>query len=204
LLKSNKNRERADIYFGLFFITALFVGFLGILNSGGEHNVLLPIAAACGLYLPLITSELALERKYAKLSIWILPIQLALLASYPWKEPVNITNDVTKKRHEEYFRLASSLPGNVWIPSHGYTRKYFPNRTYAVIDQLGDVILVGGSIAKQFQYDIDTAFNNRHWDWIVSDFHVTYPHYQCVATISNYNRIEIKDSVLFFLYKPDQ
>ena len=48
--KLESNKDRSTIYFGLFFTTGILAGFLGILNSGGGHNVLLQAAAGCAIF----------------------------------------------------------------------------------------------------------------------------------------------------------
>ena len=202
--KSKKTPDRASVYFGVIFIAAIIAGFLGILNNGGGHNVLLPASAICGFFLPLIVSELIDHHRFGRLSLWLIPIQLAFLTSFPWLEPFNITRDVTKKRQEEYFRYAASLPGNVWIPFHGYTQNFTGKEEAAEINEMRDVFLVNDTAARQLHNELDSAFLKKHWSWIVSDFNDTFPHYKFIATIPNQYKLYRADTILCYLYKPEK
>lgn len=195
---SDIKRERSFVYFGLVFLTAIIAGFFGILNTGGEHNVFLPMAAACGFFLPLIVSELSSHLRFSKMSLWLIPAQLIFLISYPWREPFNITGEIAKKREEQLLRQVTSLPGEIWTPFHNYYRNY------ASLNQMEDILLVEDSVAHDFRYQLDTAFQNKHWSFILSPYPNTFPRYTISYTIPNQYKISEADSILFYVSKPNE
>ena len=192
----------ASLFFGLFFAVSIVAGYLGILNQGGGHNVLIPAAASCALFLPIIVNELSVQKKFAGLTIYLIPIQLIFLLSNPWKDPRNIARDVDKINQGKFFSYAASLPGEIWIPYHGYTEKYTVKNTYAELNALRDVLLVDDSISHRLKYELDTALVHMHWSYIFSDLRDSIPYYALKSTMLNQNKVHMNDDTLLYIYKP--
>lgn len=205
LLSGRKEkREGPIVFFGIFFITSVLAGFLGILNNGGGHNVLLPVAAACGIFLPLMAEELSGQGKYVKISLWLIPIQLAFLISNPWKDPRNIVTEVDKKRMTDFFAYTASLRGDIWIPYRGYTQKYVGKGMSAEYNAMKDIFLVGDSTAYRLKNELDTAFANHHWSYIFGELPEKFPYYRFIGTMRNPNKMFVNDDTLMYIYQPEQ
>jgi hypothetical protein len=194
--------ENASTYFGLFFITSLCAGFLGILNMGGGHNVLLPVAAASSICLPIIISKALEKKRYSSLAAWAIPIQLALLISNPWKDPRNIAQDIDKKNQEDFFAKVSNLPGNIWIPYHGYTGKYTGKTEYAELNALRDVLLVDDTNSHLLQSELDSSLSVKKWSYIFSELPDTIANYSMTGTMLNLNKVRMNDDTALYIYQP--
>lgn len=200
----SKNDEgNATHFFGFFFANSLLAGFLGILNMGGGHNVFLPTAAACALFLPIFVHQLSLQHKLFRIKLWLIPIQIALLIALAWKDPRNIARTIDKSNQEEFSRDIESMSGEVWIAYHGYTEKYTHKTEYADINALQDVLLVDDSASHILQHELDTALLHKHWSFIISDIHDTFPHYSLYKSTANLNKIQSNDEALLYIYKPE-
>jgi hypothetical protein len=202
--KKREDLSSASLFFGIFFATSIIAGFLGILNQGGGHNVLIPAAAACALFLPILVHDFSEKKKLSTIVLWLIPIQLCFLLANPWKDPRNIAMEIDKKNQEEFFRYISALPGEVWIPYHGYMEKYSGKNSYVDMAAVCDVLLVGDSSSRHLQYQLDTALLYRHWSYIVSDLRDTIPHYIFAGTMMNLNKSHLNDDTLLYIYKPEE
>jgi hypothetical protein len=202
MTETKAHLDRASIFFGVFFINAVIAGFLGILNDGGGHNVLLPLAAACGLFLPLITSELVNSQNTSIFSWLLIPIQLLFLVSNPWSDPRNIVDESDRIRLSNFFNYAASLPGNVWVPYRGYIQKFIGKEPNTELNAMHDVFLVDDSTSHELHRELDTALEHHHWSYIFGELKEEFPHYTMIGTMRNPNKMFIKDDTAFYIYQP--
>ncbi|MFI5264029.1 MAG: hypothetical protein ACHQM6_05905, partial [Candidatus Kapaibacterium sp.] len=202
--KKRESLSLASLYFGLFFAMSILAGFFGILNFGGGHNVLIPAAAACALFLPILVSELSVKRRVAPYIVWLLPVQIAFLLSNPWKDSRNIATESDKKNQEEFFHYTSLVKGEVWVQYHGYLGKYNAKAAYADIAAVRDVLLVDGSASHDLRSQLDSALSGKHWSLIISDLRDTIPQYVLTGTMKNLNKSHLNDDTLLYLYKPEE
>jgi hypothetical protein len=200
--RSDTNKYRGSIFFGFFFIAAITAGFLGIVNPGGGHNVLLQTALACSLFLPIITSELSTHLRLAKFSYWFIPLQMLFLISNPWGDSRNTINKVDKINYENFYKYVQNLPGEVWIPYHSYTKEFTQKTEYAGYDFAAGAMLPVSDQATQAKFEFDTAYSNHHWNYILSDYRQTFPHYKLSDTMINLNKFHGSGDSLLYIYEP--
>jgi hypothetical protein len=204
LSKYAVSKDTSSIYFGLFFASGIFAGFLGILNPGGGHNVLLPTAAGCALFLPLITAKLSAQTRYMKVAFALIPCQLILLISNPWGDSRNIVRSIDENNYKNFYQYVAALPGEVWIPYHSFTHCFTGKNEYAGFDFVAGAILPYDVRVQNFRYQLDTAFEKKHWSYILSDFKQGFAHYQLTKTIINLNKMHGSDDSLLYIYEPNE
>jgi len=195
-------RDRSSNYFGIFFLSGIIAGFLGIVNPGGGHNVLLQAATGCAIFLPIVVNELS-GSKYAKFALWVIPVQFLFLISNPWAESGNNIRSVDKENYEKFYSYVSSLQGEVWIPYHSFTYSFTGKTEYAGFDFAQGAMLNADPRARQLHYQFDTAYANRHWNFILSDYKREFPHYRLTNTILNLNKYHGSDDSLLYIYQPE-
>ncbi|MDP4230645.1 MAG: hypothetical protein Q8916_09610 [Bacteroidota bacterium] len=204
LVKRSRGTPQPVAYFGLFFLTSLAAGFFGILNYGGGHNVLLPAAASCAIFLPLAAHKYYSDKKFVRFALWAVPLQIIVLISNPWKDPRNVVSTSDRLNQEQFFAYASGLSGEIWIPYHGFTSKYTGKTSYADIVAIRDVLLVGDTSSHRLQHDLDTALANKHWSTIISDVHDTWPNYEVVDRNLNRNKVHVNDDTMLYIFRPQK
>ncbi|MDP4220563.1 MAG: glycosyltransferase family 39 protein [Bacteroidota bacterium] len=201
VLRSQVNRHRSSVFFGLMFAASILAGYLGILNPGGGHNVLLPAAVFGAIFLPLIVDELS-SKRFGAIIRWLIPIQLLFLLSYPFGDSRNSVGSSDKENYKKFYSYVSSLPGEVWIPYHSFTETFTGKREYAGYDFLDGARMPDDKRASAFRNDIDTAFAARHWNFILSDFKQVFPYYRLSTTTVNLNKMHGSDDTLLYIYEP--
>jgi len=201
--KKMNDTSNAILFFGLFFVTSLAAGFLGILNMGGGHNVLLPTAAGCALFLPIFVNHFSEQRKASPIIFCVIPLQLVLLIANPWRDPRNIAREIDKSNQEEFFREIASLPGEVWVTYHGFTEPYTGKKAYADIVAIKDVLVADDSVSHSLRRQLDSAYMNEHWSYIIADLPDTFPHYSLYRIEKNRNKIQMNDDTMLYIYKPE-
>lgn len=204
-IKGLRKREENFIgYITLFFITGLGAGFVGILNEGGAHNVLLPAAIGCAIFLPVAVNQLSKNKKYDTIAKWLVPIQLLFLLSNPFSDPRNLAKESDRIHQEEFLASVAPLPGEVWIPYHGFMPRSLGKQTYAELRAFGDVLLVGDTVARQLQSDLDTALSKKHWNYIFDDFQDTFQGYTLLEEKINLNKTHVSDETTIFVFVPQK
>ena len=144
------------------------------------------------------------QSRVAKFAPWLIPIQLFFLISNPWNDKRNIVDDVDKVNYEKFYTYVSSLPGEIWIPLHGYTAPYTQKKDYAGFDCLRGALLPVDSRARALRFQLDTALANKHWSYILSDLKQKYPYYKLSGTMPNLNKVHVNDDTLLYIYTPEK
>ncbi|HYM20651.1 MAG TPA: hypothetical protein VEW28_06570 [Candidatus Kapabacteria bacterium] len=191
-LRSQHQVSRPVEFFGIFFLGTTVVGFGGILNQGGGHNVFLPLAAATAVFLPLMMNDKLVTHWLPRFGQWLLPIQLLLLISYPWSAKENVVSNEDAYNQEMFFHYVQSLQGEVWVPFHGFTWQMTGRKMYADYNAIRDVLLVGDRNARNLESELDSALVHHQWQYILSDVQDTFPHYILRDSVKNLNRIRMR------------
>ncbi len=199
-----KKEENFIGYIALFFLSGLGAGFAGILNEGGAHNVLLPAAIGCAIFLPVAVNQLSINKRYATPAKWLIPIQLLFLLSNPFNDPRNLAKESDRLHQEEFLASISPLQGEVWVPYHGFMPRKIGKQTYAELRAFGDVLLIGDSNAHQLQSDLDSALSNKKWSYIFDDFQDTFPGYRLIEQKLNLNKPHVSDETTIFVFVPQK
>ena len=188
--------EDPSLFFSLIFLSALLAGFMGILNQGGEHNVLLPLAACCAILLPIALHDIKQLTIGSLIPSWIIPIQLVLLISLLWNDERNQATTENSRNQERFNKYISSLPGEIWLPFHVIPKTLCQKNTYAELTAIQDALSVGGEISIGLQHCMDTALTNHHWTYIISDLPESFRHYKLRETMDNLNKVHLTDEVI--------
>jgi hypothetical protein len=197
-----KLSQEPFLLFGLFFMTGITVGFIGILNEGGAHNVMQPAAVSCAIFLPLAIHRLAEFWHLKSISTWLISVQILQLISFPFNREPDLATRKDMTRQEQFLQYAASLNGDIWIPYHGYMSHSIGKNNYAEPRAISDVLLVGDQISHQLRYDLDTALANHHWSYILNDFNDSLAYYYIDTSFVNLNKTHVADERTLFRFAP--
>jgi hypothetical protein len=170
---------RADWKRGLFWVGLLggsiAAAWRSRLHFGGYDNVLLPAVAALAILAGLATA-LVLERARAlggwrrsllgALSVAVVLGQFALLAYEPRAQ---IPSARDRAAGEGFLKRLADIPGDVFVPFHGFLPSLAGKKSSAHVMALLDVLRGGGDEAVALQRDLDRRVSQRRWTAIVLD-----------------------------------
>jgi hypothetical protein len=197
---ANKN---GILLFGLFFMTSLGAGCIAMLYQGGDFNVLLPAAAGCSIFAPLVVNDLLKNSVFGKISLWLLAIQICLLLKLPWTNDRNIVNADDENKQELFYQYISKLSGEVWVPHDVIPKYYTKKNQYAEERALHEGIDVNDSTSKALSHELDTALENHHWNYIITDApQYIFPHYLLTDSVINSNKVCLSTYSHMFIYTP--
>ena len=189
--------------FGLFFLTALCVGFIGTLYVGGDTNILLPASVGCAIFLPASINYLDRENRLPKIRKWLVPGQLFLLLTLPWNFDSNVVLDNDSKNQEAFYKYVSVIPGEIWIPYHVIPESLTGKSTYSDIIAFQEAAIVDGPISRRLKAELESNLAKGHWSVIISDIKKDFIHYRLRDSIVNLNKIHMTDGPNIFIYKPE-
>ncbi len=162
------------------FLAALLTAFVGLGNEGGGKNVLMPVAAFTGISLPLIADSMIKRSKKefsTILYLGLILIQFMMLISNPYAFPQNIPTKNDELRQEAFLDSIRVLPGELWIPYHGYMPHSAGKETFAELRAYGDVLLMNDSTSHHLKYSLDSTLRAHRFTRIFDDQRDTFPGY---------------------------
>ncbi len=173
---SGEGARRARLFWFFAAAGALGTSWGGRLHAGGWPNVLLPAFAVLailfglGVAAALENASQAPEAQRGRLraaALGVAALQLACVVYDP-------SRLVPSRRDEEaghaFVKTLAALPGDVWVPAHGYLPALAGKRTFAHEMAMQDILGVGGGPAGiTLRDEIREALKTQRFGAVVSD-----------------------------------
>lgn len=161
-------RGRAHAYWqgttgliSLMWFGAILAGAMSLGNEGGYSNVMMPFAAFSAMMLPIALNDLSKSVKFAGF-VWIaLLLQFGQLAFDPTGEKMLFAGNRQRAGARAIVEKIAALPGDVYIPYHGYIGRQAGKPTHAHVLATMDVLRMNDSTARRLARDFDSAYTNR-------------------------------------------
>ncbi len=149
-------------------LASLAAGAMSLANEGGYRNVMMPFVAFIIPMLPIAMHELR-EWK-PELSRYIyLPIlfQFAALYFNPLSETMVIASAHQRSGGDQFMAKLRTIPGEVYIPYHGYITRQVGKESHAQLLATLDVLRVHDTTARRLQADFDTAMARHRFSAVI-------------------------------------
>lgn len=144
--------------FVLLWLGSIAAGAMSLGNEGGYRNVMMPLAAFSALLLPIALHELKPTVKLAGF-VWLgLLLQLLALSFDPTGEKMLFAGSRQRAGASEIVKKIAAIPGNVYIPYHGYIARQAGKSTYAHVLATMDVMRMHDTTARRLARDFDSAY----------------------------------------------
>jgi hypothetical protein len=176
LWKTRKTNKTAFGFYLSFGLGGIGASWFSRMHEGGDVNVLIPmilwLAICLGLGLEKIRAsvkEFPLRKKHYFYTAFIVVIftQLLILQRDPRQCIPSEKDYYQMKSFESYL---SGLPGNVYIPSHGYLLHQKVQPAYANLVAGWDILRSKDEGTKKiFVENISRSLENKEFDWIILD-----------------------------------
>ncbi len=146
---------------------ALVVSWSGRIHSGGYINVLIPFFAVLGIY-----ASCGLMRLMQQLSLkWCIPLTLLVLVQFCWlfySPSKLIPLEEDERAGNAFIEKIRSMPGDVFIPDHGYYSVMAGKRSFAQTMAVNDILRAKEHLVKdQFYDEMLATFPQRHIDGFI-------------------------------------
>jgi hypothetical protein len=149
-------------------LSALAAGAVSLGNEGGYLNVMMPFVAYVILALPVALCELRKIRSDFSRYIY-LPIlfQFAALYFNPLSQKMLIASAHQRRGGDEFMRNLAAIPGEVFIPYHGYITRQAGKQSHAHVLASMDVLQMHDTTAARLQADLDSAYAQHRFSAII-------------------------------------
>jgi 4-amino-4-deoxy-L-arabinose transferase-like glycosyltransferase len=171
------------------YVASIAASSLSIGNEGGYKNVLMPLAATIAILFPIsllrITQSLSLSNGPVQ---WLLLFEFFALSYNPLGEKMLIASPRQRHAGDEFIAKLRTIPGDVWIPMHGYLNTLAGKSTFVHFMAMNDALTMQDTTAARLQREIDSAYSLHRFTAIILDQDLSFPpdsipHYTLQGTI---------------------
>jgi hypothetical protein len=164
-----------------FFATVS--GAIALGNPGGYKNVLMPLAAMIATLFPMGVERISESiRAWRPLAPLILFLGFLALAYNPLGEKMLFAGARQRQAGDEFIAALRTMPGDAWIPFHGYLNTLAGKPTHVHFMAMNDALVPREARSARFQREIDSSLAAHRFSAIILDeehvFHWdSIPHY---------------------------
>ncbi len=151
-------------------LAALAAGAVSLGNEGGDRNVMMPFAAFVVPLLPIALYEIRVGKPEFSRYIF-LPIlfQFAALYFNPLSEKMVIASAHQRAGGDAFVAKLRTMPGEVYIPYHGYILRQAGKASHAQLLAMLDVLRVHDTTGARLQSDFDSAFARHRFSAVIME-----------------------------------
>ena len=151
-------------------LAALFAGAMSLANEGGYKNVMMPFVAFIIPLLPIAMHELRTWKPELSRYIY-LPILFQFVALYfnPLSETMVIASAHQRSGGDQFMAKLRTIPGEVYIPYHGYIAQQAGKESHAQLLATLDVLRVHDTTAHRLQADFDSAMARHRFSAVIME-----------------------------------
>jgi hypothetical protein len=143
------------------WLAAIVSGAISLGNEGGYSNVMMPFAAFSAMMLPIALKELSGSVRFAGF-VWVaLLLQFGAFAFDPTGEKMLFAGSHQRQGAREIVQKIAAIPGDVYIPYHGFIARQAGKQTHAHVLAMMDVLRRKDSTAERLARDLDSAYAHR-------------------------------------------
>ncbi len=164
-------------------IMALISSVLSIGNFGGYKNVFMPFTMMLAIVFPIGIKVIA-----DAFPDWPRVVHLLILLGFlslvynPLGEKMLFASAHQRQAGDEFIEKLRAIPGDVWIPFHGYIGALAGKPMHVHYMAMNDALVPHDSTSKRFQLQIDSVLSAKQFSAIILDEESVYrwdsiPHY---------------------------
>ncbi|HZK75589.1 MAG TPA: glycosyltransferase family 39 protein [Candidatus Kapabacteria bacterium] len=151
-------------------LAALVAGAFSLGNEGGYRNVMMPFVAFVLPLLPIALAEIKIVRpEFSRYVYLAFLFQFVALYFNPLSEKMLIASAHQRRGAEEFIRKLEVMPGDVFIPYHGYISRQAGKATHAQILAALDVLHMHDTAAARLQANFDSAYSQHRFSAIIME-----------------------------------
>ena len=154
----------------LMSLAALMAGAFSLGNEGGYRNVMMPFAAFVVPLLPIALNEVRLAKpEYGRYIYLAIIFQFVALYFNPLSEKMLIASARQRRGGEEFMRKLAAMPGDVFIPYHGFIATQAGKQPHAEILAALDVLHMHDTTARRLEAEYDSAYAQHRFSAIIME-----------------------------------
>jgi hypothetical protein len=157
------------------YLMALISSAISIGNFGGYQNVFMPLTLMTAIVFPLSIHVIA-----DALPAWpglvrgMILLAFLSLAYNPLGEKMLFASARQQRAGDEFITKLKSIPGDVWIPFHGYIGTLAGKPTHVHFMAMNDALVPHDSASIRFQHQIDSSLAAHSFSAIILDEESVY------------------------------
>ncbi len=157
------------------YLMALISSAISIGNFGGYQNVFMPCTLMIAILFPLCihTISNALP-EWPGLTRGIIFLAFLSLAYNPLSEKMLFANAHQRRGGDAFVAKLKTIPGDVWIPFHGYIGTFAGKSTHVHFMAMNDALVPHDSTSLRFQREIDSSIAAHRFSTIILDEESVY------------------------------
>ena len=171
------------------FVMALISSAMSIGNSGGYQNVFMPLTLMIAIVFPLSIHIIANTLpEWSGLARGIILLAFLSLAYNPLGEKMLFASARQLHAGDEFIAKLKAIPGDVWIPFHGYIGTLAGKPTHVHFMAMNDALVPHDATSQRFQHEIDSSLAAHCFSAVILDEEKVYrwdsvQHYMRSASI---------------------
>jgi hypothetical protein len=151
-------------------LVALAAGAMSLGNEGGDRNVMMPFAAFVLPLLPIALHKMKNARPaFARYVYLAFLFQFVALYFNPLSGKMVIASARQRAGGDEFMRKLRAMPGEVYIPYHGYITRQAGKPSHAQLLATIDVLRVHDTTSARLQADLDSAFARHRFSAVIME-----------------------------------
>ncbi len=182
-MRGKKNSQGTWPLLWAAYLMALVSSAISIGNSGGYQNVLMPLTLMIAIIFPISVYIIAKALpEWPAFAGGIILLGFLSLAYNPLGEKMLFASGRQRRTGDEFVAKLKTIPGDVWIPFHGYIGALAGKSTHVHFMAMNDALVPHDTTSKRFQHEIDSSLAAHRFSAIILDeekvFHWdSVPHY---------------------------
>ncbi|HWF43342.1 MAG TPA: hypothetical protein VG537_01745, partial [Candidatus Kapabacteria bacterium] len=148
--------------------SSIAAGAMSLGNEGGYENVMMPFAAFVTPLLPIAMYKISEVRpELRRFAFGALLFQFLAFYFNPLSEQMLIASPHQRSGGDQFMRALSGIPGDVFIPYHGYVTRQAGKAPHAHLLAMMDVFRMHDTTAARLQRDMDSAYARHQFAGII-------------------------------------
>ncbi len=172
----------------LIFLTSVIQLAFQFGDHASYKNIALPFVSFSSMLFPI-----ALKKNREKFSgiasqvfLLTLPIQFVALIYNPLHDPLVVINGTDRLAGEKFYSMLHELPGNVYIPAHGFLPQLAGKHEFANDLAMGDVFTVDDTTAIAVKKEYYQSLALHYFSFIITDDNLYRTMYHMDDSITGY------------------
>jgi 4-amino-4-deoxy-L-arabinose transferase-like glycosyltransferase len=180
-VRGTKNLRGNEPMFWVGYLMALISASLSIGNAGGYENVFMPLTLMVAIVFPL-----SIHRIADALPTWPGLLQGMIILGFlslgynPLNKTMLFASEHQRRGGEEFIATLKKIPGDVWIPFHGYIGALAGKPTHVHFMAMNDALVPQDTTSARFQHEIDSSLAAHRFSAIILDEEKVF-HWDSVA-----------------------
>jgi 4-amino-4-deoxy-L-arabinose transferase-like glycosyltransferase len=173
------------------YLMALVSSAISIGNFGGYQNVFMPLTLMIAIVFPLSIHAISdALPEWRVLAHGIILLAFLSLMYNPLGEKMLFASARQRRAGDAFIAKLKSMPGDVWIPFHGYIGTLADKPTHVHFMAMNDALVPHDSTSARFQHQIDSSLAAHAFSAIILDEESVYrwdsvQHYTRASEIFN-------------------